>query len=186
MEVLQVSLGLVAGLGIGWGLAVVRQRWLNRDRIRKHPWGMGEDDPYRLHESVLTRSEDTWYRALTAAMPEGYVIFNKVRLADLFQVTYAAKDRGEARSRLTGKMLHFVICDAALQPKMGILLLPETPDRAEAQGQQWITRICDKAGLSLLTVSAVANCEEIAARARAELSSIEQGAAASAGALKTV
>lgn len=178
MEVFQVFLGLIAGLGIGWGLAVFRQRWLNRDRIRKHPWGMGEDDPYRLHESVLTRSEETWYRALTGALPEGYVIFNKVRLADLFQVTYAAKDRGEARSRLTGKMLHFVICDTALRPKMGVLLLPETPDRSETQSQQWITRICDKAGLSLLTVAAVANCDEIAARVRAELSSTEPTAAA--------
>lgn len=178
MEVFQVSLGLIAGLGIGWALAVFRQRWLSRDRIRKHPWGMGEDDPYRLHESVLTRSEDAWYRALTAALPAGYVIFSKVRLADLFQVTYAAKDRGEARSRLNGKMLHFVVCDSALQPRLGVQLLPEAPDRAEAQAQQWITRICDKAGLSLLTVAAVANCEEIAARVRAELSSAEQAAAA--------
>src|SRR5688500_18502617 len=108
MPVLHASLGLIVGLCAGLLLAAWQRRRAARDPIRKHPWGMGEDDPYRLHDSVLTKSEDTWYRALDQVLPPGHLILSKVRLADLFQVTYAAKDRGIAKSRLNGKTLHFV------------------------------------------------------------------------------
>ena len=176
MPVLHASLGLIVGLCAGLLLAAWLRRRAARDPIRKHPWGMGEDDPYRLHDSVLTKSEDTWYRALDQALPPGHLILSKVRLADLFQVTYAARDRGIAKSRLNGKTLHFVVCDAAFRPKLGIILQPETPDRSEILTWEWLSRICEKAEFPLLLLPAVMEPEAIAARIRAQLGTLSVAA----------
>ena len=169
MPALHITIGIVIGVCAGWFLAAAQRRWANRDPIRKHPWGMGEDDPYRLHESALTRSEEAIYRAIAANLPDGYPIFVKVRLADILQITYAAKDRGFAKARLNGKTLNFLVCDAALAPKAGVLLRPETPDRGEAQAAQSIARICEKAGLPLVSLQANSAPEEIGAQVRQQL-----------------
>ncbi len=134
------------GLGLGWWL---RDRQ-SGDPIRKHPRGMEENDPYRLCERVLTTPEAIFLESLQSALPQGYHILTKVRLADVLNVSYGAADRGEAHSRINGKRLDFVVCDAAHVPVLAILL-GESDDR---RIREFIERVCAKVGLPIERVAA--------------------------------
>src|SRR5262245_52413408 len=117
MTALYIVLGVLAGFGLGWWLYGRRRG----DPIRKHPRGMEENDPYRLCERVLTTTEAAFLGSLQAALPPGFHVLSKVRLADVLNVSYGAGDRGEAHARVNGKRLDFVVCDAAHLPVLAIL-----------------------------------------------------------------
>jgi hypothetical protein len=152
MLTLYASLGFIAGLVIGWFAAHWWRRRAARDPIRKHPRGMEEKDPYRLNPAVLTRTEDACYRALLAVVPAEHTVLAKVRLADLLQVNYGAGDRAEAHARIGNKSLAFLVCDHALAPKLAVNLVPSAGDRAEVQLAEFISRVCRKVGLPLITL----------------------------------
>lgn len=156
MAVLYATFGLLPGLVLGWFGAQWWRRRALRDPIQKHPRGMAEKDPYRLSPAVLTRSEEACYRALLDALPDDCTVLAKVRLADLLQVTYGAADRGEAHSRIGNKALDFLVCNRSLEPKAAIVFTGTARDRAELQTAEFITRVCKKVGLPIVSLPVAA------------------------------
>src|SRR5713101_5921067 len=76
--------------------------------------GQSEDPdfyPYRLTRSLLTPSEKAFYAALLLAAGRRYVIFAKVRLADLCQDLDRWADT-RAFNQVSSKHVDFVLCDA--------------------------------------------------------------------------
>lgn len=135
---------------IGWGAARLFGKGKKpADPIRKHPPGMEEPDPYRLCGAVLTPPEKAFYHALLGIVPVGGAVFAKVRLADLLHVSYGAGDRADARARIGNKSLDFVVCDGSLLPRVAICLDEGTDDRERLRAREFVTRVCEKAGLRI-------------------------------------
>ena len=70
-----------------------------------------ESYPYKLTQSLLTASEKGFYAALLLAAGRRYVVFPKVRLADLCQDLDRWADTG-AFNQVSSKSVDFVLCDA--------------------------------------------------------------------------
>jgi hypothetical protein len=68
--------------------------------------------PYKLAQSLLTPSEAAFYVALLLAAGQRYVVFAKVRLADLCHNLDRWADT-RAFNQLSSKHVDFVLCDAA-------------------------------------------------------------------------
>jgi hypothetical protein len=68
--------------------------------------------PYKLAQSLLTASEAAFYGALLLAAGRRYVVFAKVRLADLCQDLDRWADM-RAFNKVAAKHVDFVLCDAA-------------------------------------------------------------------------
>jgi len=67
--------------------------------------------PYKLTASLLTASERAFYVALLLAAGRRYVVFAKVRLADLCQDLDRWADTA-AFNQVSSKHVDFVLCDA--------------------------------------------------------------------------
>jgi hypothetical protein len=82
----------------------------------------GELYPYKLAQSLLTASEAAFYGALVLAAGRRYVVFAKVRLADLCQDLDRWADI-RAFNKVSSKHVDFVLCDAAtFRPVLAIEL----------------------------------------------------------------
>jgi hypothetical protein len=68
--------------------------------------------PYKLTPSLLTASEAAFYVALLLAAGQRYVVFAKVRLADLCRDLDRWADT-RAFNQVSSKHVDFVLCDAA-------------------------------------------------------------------------
>jgi hypothetical protein len=67
--------------------------------------------PYKLTPSLLTATEGSFYVALLLAAGRRYVVFAKVRLADLCQDLDGWADTA-AFNQVSSKHVDFVLCDA--------------------------------------------------------------------------
>ncbi len=149
MNALSIILALVAGAGIGWWMA--RLRWKPaEDPIRKHPSGMEESDPYRLCESVFTGAEAAFFNTLQPLIPHGHTLLAKIRFADILAVTYGAGDRGLAHARAGSRSIDFLICNAVHLPRLAIIL----GEGDDPRSRDFIQRICEKIGLTIVRVHA--------------------------------
>jgi hypothetical protein len=146
MNVFYILLSIAGGVVLGWWLRSRR----TGDPIRKHPRGMEEADPYRLCERVFTTPEAAFLESLQSVLPQGFHVLSKVRLSEVLNVSYGAADRSEAHSRVNGKRLDFVVCDAAHLPVLAVLL-GEAEDR---RTREFIERVCAKVGLPVERVAA--------------------------------
>ena len=73
------------------------------------------EDLYQACQSVLTPAEQKFYLVLNSALGEEYIIFSKVRCADLISPRsgLANIEKKVAFNRVVGKHLDFVLCDRA-------------------------------------------------------------------------
>ena len=144
---------LTFGLSIGWATSWLIHRAkaarAGTDPIPKHPPGMEEKNPYSLRPCILTPGERSFYSALIRILPENYSVFLKVRLGDLVNVTYGAKNRQDAHARACSKSLDFVICDSALTPIVAIDLVEGTADRSTQRNREFVGTVLEKASLAL-------------------------------------
>ena len=88
--------------------------------------------PYKLAQSLLTPSEAAFYTALLLAAGRRYVVFAKVRLADLCQDLDRWADT-RAFNKVSSKHVDFVLCDAAtFRP----VLVVELDDRSHLRADR--------------------------------------------------
>jgi very-short-patch-repair endonuclease len=88
--------------------------------------------PYKLTQSLLTASEAAFYSALLLAAGRRYVVFAKVRLADLCQDLDRWADI-RAFNKVSSKHVDFVLCDATtFQP----VLVVELDDRSHLRADR--------------------------------------------------
>lgn len=127
--------------------------------------GDGEFFAYRLTQSLLTASEAAFYVALVAAAGRRYVVWPKVRLADLCQGLDRWADMA-AFNRVSSKHVDFVLCDATtFRPVLAIELDDRSHRRADRRNRdvlvdqifrtmglgvyrQWVRRSYDPAAIA--------------------------------------
>jgi len=121
--------------------------------------------PYRLTPSLLTASERAFYAALLLAAGRRYVIFAKVRFADLCQDLDRWTDTA-AFNQVSSKHVDFVLCDATtFRPVLAVELDDRSHLRANRRDRdalkdrvfrtmglgvyrQWVRRSYDPAALA--------------------------------------
>lgn len=85
--------------------------------------------PYRARAAFLSPAEIAFYRALQTAVASRYVIFPKVRLLDLCDVTDRRVNQA-AMNRIDRKHVDFLLCEPdTLRPLKAIELDDSTHDR---------------------------------------------------------
>jgi hypothetical protein len=91
--------------------------------------------PYKLTQSLLTASEAAFYSALLLAAGRRYVVFAKVRLADLCQDLDRWADI-RAFNKVSSKHVDFVLCDATtFQPVLAVELDDRSHMRADRRSR---------------------------------------------------
>ena len=91
--------------------------------------------PYKLTQSLLTASEAAFYGALLLAAGRRYVVFAKVRLADLCQDLDRWADI-RAFNKVSSKHVDFVLCDATtFQPVLAVELDDRSHLRADRRSR---------------------------------------------------
>jgi len=91
--------------------------------------------PYRLTQSLLTASERGFYVALLMAAGRRYLVFPKVRLADLCQDLDRWADT-VAFNQVSSKHVDFVLCDAkTFRPVLAVELNDRSHVRADRRAR---------------------------------------------------
>jgi very-short-patch-repair endonuclease len=121
--------------------------------------------PYKLTRSLLTASEKAFYAALLLAAGRRYVVFAKVRFADLCQDLNRWTDVA-AFNRVSSKHVDFVLCDArTFRPVLAVELDDRSHLRADRRDRdalkdqvfqtmglgvyrQWVRRSYDPAAIA--------------------------------------
>ena len=104
--------------------------------------------PYRLTPSLLTASESDFYAALLLAAGRRYVVWPKVRLADLCQGLDRWSDT-VAFNQVSSKRVDFVLCDATtFRPVLAIELDDRSHVRTDRRSRDaLVSRIFRTMGL---------------------------------------
>lgn len=91
-----------------------------------------EKHPYILKEEILTRAEaslffimNKTFNSLLACIGKGIVIFPKIRLADIIEVSTPLKSRKELLYRIAYKHIDYLICD---RDTLGLVCAVELDD----------------------------------------------------------
>jgi len=124
-----------------------------------------ESYPYKLTHSLLTSSEKAFYVALVLASGGRYLVFAKVRLADLCRDLDRWADTG-AFNQVSSKHVDFVLCDATtFRPVLAVELDDRSHLRANRRDRdafvdgvfrtmglgvyrQWVRRSYDPAAIA--------------------------------------
>jgi very-short-patch-repair endonuclease len=114
--------------------------------------------PYVPAEALLTEAETAFFASLQLAVGEDFVLFSKVRLADVIEVRpgLVRKFRMRAFNRICGKHLDFVICDPESFTVLGAI---ELDDKSHQQSNRrerdtFIDKALSAAGIPILHMPA--------------------------------
>ncbi|MEO0587119.1 MAG: DUF2726 domain-containing protein [Planctomycetota bacterium] len=67
--------------------------------------------PYQARRYLLTKAERSFFGVLDQAVGNRYLVFAKVRLADLLQVRTGTEGRQSHQNKIQSKHIDFVLCD---------------------------------------------------------------------------
>jgi hypothetical protein len=112
--------------------------------------------PYRRREFLLTRAEAGFYGVLREAVGGEYLIFAKVRLADLLYIPRGTEGRQSAMNRIQSKHIDFVLCTAdGVKPCLAVELDDASHEEEERRSRDGFVEAALKAaGLPFLRVRA--------------------------------
>ena len=101
--------------------------WLKRPRWSAPKTKPPEPSEFQYYQGVdslfASRAELAFFRAMQAAIPEGFHVLTKVRLEDVIQVKKGLSDpklRWRLRGRIKSRHIDFVIIDNAGIPRIAI------------------------------------------------------------------
>ena len=120
----------------------------------------GSDEfPYRLRDDLLlTKAERSFYGVLAQAVGTNWLIFAKVRVADVLATKKGlnSSDRQRALNAILAKHFDFVICDPTdCSAKLAIELDDSSHNSVKAQKRDnLVNGACKAAGLPLLRIKA--------------------------------
>lgn len=119
---------------------------------------VGPSLPYRKREYLLSKGEAAFHHALRNAVGQRWLIFAKVRLADLLLVEATGQDRTRHFNRIASKHADFVLCDpASVRPLLAIELDDKSHEREDRTARDTFVDAALRAGgLPLLRVKAAA------------------------------
>ena len=116
----------------------------------------GPPFPYRRRQYLLSKAEASFFGVLSHVAADRYLLFAKVRLADLLLLPGNTPGRQSALNRVTSKHVDFVLCHRdGLRPCLAIELDDRSHDRPDrAARDDFLVQTLATAGLPLLRVPA--------------------------------
>ncbi|MEZ6129980.1 MAG: DUF2726 domain-containing protein [Planctomycetaceae bacterium] len=124
------------------------------------------DLPYQRKDYLLTKAERSFLGVLQNAVGNQYLIFAKVRLADLVFIPRGTDKRQSHFNRIQSKHIDFVLCDHdVVRPLLAIELDDSSHNRADRQERDgFVDSALAAAGLPILHVTARSgyNVQELA------------------------
>lgn len=119
------------------------------------PSQVGAELPYRQRDDFLSAAELSFYRVLTSAVSNRFVICPKVNLADIFFVVRPNENQGY-RNKIDRKHVDFLLCDpSTMKPRCGVELDDSSHARRDRQERdEFVDQAFEVAGLPLVRVPA--------------------------------
>jgi hypothetical protein len=141
--------------------------------------------PYRRKDYLLTKAERSFFGVLRQAVGVEYLIFAKVRLADLVWIPRGTPSAQSHANRVNPKHIDFVLCDHdAIRPLLAIELDDSSHARSDRRSRDaFVDAALAAAGLPLLRVPAQTgyNVAELQSRIRTAIAHGGNSASAPAG-----
>ena len=129
--------------------------------------------PYQRKDYLLTKAERSFFGVLQQAVGDRYLVFAKVRLADLVFLPSGTEKRQSHFNRIQSKHIDFVLCDHdVVRPLLAIELDDSSHNRTDRQDRDtFVNSALIAAGLPILHVPARAsyNVQELANAIQQEL-----------------
>jgi len=112
--------------------------------------------PYQARKYLLTKAERSFFGVLQQAVQGRYLIFAKVRLADLLLVRARTDGRQSFQNRINAKHLDFVLCDVnTVSPVVCIELDDASHQRSDrVDRDHFVDNAMRTAGLPLVRIKA--------------------------------
>ena len=121
--------------------------------------------PYERRGVLLSPAEINFLRSLQLAAREDWLIFSMVRLADIIKVRPKTRKFQSWNSRIQGKCLEFVLCDAeTLDVRLAIELDDGKRPGDQGQRDRFVNTALAAAGVPLLRVAVQEKYETAAVR----------------------
>ena len=101
---------------------------------------------YDLKKALISKSEQGFYGAIRASVPEGYCVFPQINLAPFIKRTDGARFQNELF-----RNVDFLITDGEYRPKIVVEINDQThlnPERRERDEK--VRKICEEAGIPIL------------------------------------
>jgi very-short-patch-repair endonuclease len=119
----------------------------------------GKDYPFRRKESLFSKGERAFYDSLRVAVGNRFLVFAKVRLEDLVEITSGSEDRMKWANKVRFKHADFVLCTCdKLAPVLVIELDDSSHDtKLQQRRDEEKNRVLESAGLPLLRYQARAS-----------------------------
>ena len=101
---------------------------------------------YNLKRNLITKSEQGFFHAIQASLPEGYFVFPQINLASFIYKTDDSKFHNELF-----RNVDFLITDAAYAPKIVIEINDQTHLNADRKERdEKVKNICEEAGIPIM------------------------------------
>lgn len=125
-------------------------------RLSRSATSRPTDLPYRKREYLLTRAERSFYEVLRRATPPEYVVFTKVRVADILFVERGTETRMAHQNRIDRKHVDFLLCSVTTISPVLVVELDDSSHQtvARADRDAFLDAACTAAGLPTLHVRA--------------------------------
>lgn len=127
--------------------------------------------PYRRKDYLLSKAERSFFGVLHQAVGQEYLIFAKIRVADLLWMPKGTDSRRSHFNKIQAKHIDFVLCDHdVVRPMLAIELDDSSHGSATRQSRDaFVDEALRTAGLPLLRVpcKAAYNVNELKAQLRA-------------------
>lgn len=89
---------------------------------------------YKIKKSIMTTAEENFYKKLTSALHDNYIIIPQAHLSMIFDHTVYGQNWRGAFSVINGKSIDFLIIDrGTFQPLIGIELDDSSHERQDRQ-----------------------------------------------------
>lgn len=116
----------------------------------------GEGKKYCGYEKLLTNAEGALFGALQEAVGEGYYLFSKVRMADVFEpVAQTPAARQSALNQISSKHLDFVVCRKGSWEIVGAVEMDEAGQKEGTKSERdvFVDEVFQQAGIPLMRVA---------------------------------
>ncbi len=111
-------------------------------------WVDVNDMPYRKRDFILNARELAGFRLISETLDDRYVVFPKVRLADLLSMPADAPRRQEYLERVKDRRVDFVICASDnLAPLLVVFTISTSNNKKKPAGDRFTLRALESAGL---------------------------------------
>lgn len=110
--------------------------------------------PYRRKDYLLTKAERAFFEVLQGCAGGDFLIFAKVRLADLVWIPGGTESRMSFQNRIHSKHIDFVLCSRdAVRPVLAIELDDSSHERESRRARdEFVDATLNAAGLLFLRV----------------------------------